>query len=212
MWELDYKYSWVPKNWCFWTVVLEKTLKSPLDCKEIQPVYPLANQPCIFIGRPDSEAEIPILWPPDVKNWLIWKDPDTGKDWRQEEKGMTDGWVASSAPGTWVWISSWSWWRTGRPGMLQSMRLQKSDTTERLNWTELMYACLLVAQSDLILCKPMDWSPADSSAYGILQTKILESVAISFPQVSSQHRDHTQISCSAGGFLTIWATSLLCII
>ena len=79
-----------PKNWYFWTVVLEKTLESPLDCKEIQPVHPKGNQSWIFTGSTDAEAEIPILWPPDVKNWLIWKDPDTGKDWRQEEKGMTE--------------------------------------------------------------------------------------------------------------------------
>ena len=90
MWELDYKESWVPKNWCFWTVVLEKTLESPLDCKEIQPVHPKGNQPWIFIGRTDTEAETPILWPPDVKSWLIWKDPDAGKDWRREEKGTTE--------------------------------------------------------------------------------------------------------------------------
>ena len=76
MWELDYKKSWALKNWCFWTVVLEKTLESPLDCKEVQPVHPKGNQSWIFIGRTDAEAEIPILWPPDVKNWLIWKDPD----------------------------------------------------------------------------------------------------------------------------------------
>ena len=90
MWEVDYKESWVPKNWCFWTVVLEKTLESPLDCKEIQPVHPKGNQFWIFIGRTDAEAEIPILWPPDVKNWLIWKDPDAGKDWRWEKKGTTE--------------------------------------------------------------------------------------------------------------------------
>ena len=89
MWELDYKESWVPKNRCFWTVVLEKTLESPLDCKEIQPVNPKGNQSWIFIGRTDAEAEALILWPPDKKNWLIWKDPDAGKDWRWEEKGMT---------------------------------------------------------------------------------------------------------------------------
>ena len=87
MWELDYKKSWVPKNWCFRTVVLEKILKSPLGCKEIQPVHPKGNQSWIFIGRTDAEAETPILWPPDIKNWLIGKDPDAGKDWRQEEKG-----------------------------------------------------------------------------------------------------------------------------
>ena len=89
MWELDYKESWVPKNWCFWTVLLEKTLESPLDCKKVQPVHPKGDQSWIFIGRTDAEAEVPVLWPPDAKNWLISKDPDSGKDWRQEEKGMT---------------------------------------------------------------------------------------------------------------------------
>ena len=91
MWELDYKESWAPKNWCFWTVVLEKTLDSPLDCKESQPVHPKGNQSWIFIESTDAEAEAPILWPPDTKSWLIGKDPDAGKDWRQEEKGMTEG-------------------------------------------------------------------------------------------------------------------------
>ena len=90
MLELDYKESWVPKNWCFWTVVLEKTLDNPLDCKEIQPVRPKRNQSWIFIGRTDAEAETPILWPPDAKNWLTGEDPDAGKDWRLEEKGMTE--------------------------------------------------------------------------------------------------------------------------
>ena len=90
MWELDYKESWAPMNWCFWTVMLEKTLKSPLDCKEFKPVNPKGNQPWIFIGRTDAEAETPIFWPPDEKNWLLGKDPDAGKDWRQEEKGMTE--------------------------------------------------------------------------------------------------------------------------
>ena len=87
MWELDHKQGWATKNWCFWTVVLERTLESPLDCKEIKPVNPKGNQSSIFIRRTDAEA--PILWPPDVKNWFIWKDPDAGKDWRREEKGMT---------------------------------------------------------------------------------------------------------------------------
>ena len=90
MWGLDRKEEWVPKNWCFWTVVLEKTLASPLDCKEIKPVYPKGNQSWIFIIRTIVEGETPILWTPDEKNWLIGKDPDAGKDWRQEEKGMTD--------------------------------------------------------------------------------------------------------------------------
>ena len=90
MWELDYKESWAPKRWCFWNVLLEKTLESPLDCKEIQPVHPKGNQFWISTGRTDAEAETPILWPPDVKHWLTWKDPDAGKDWRQEEKWMTE--------------------------------------------------------------------------------------------------------------------------
>ena len=89
-WELDYRESWVPKNWCFWTVVLEKTLESPLDCKDIQPVHPKGDQSLVFIGRTDVEAESPVLWPPAAKSWLIWKDPDAGKDWRWEEKGMTE--------------------------------------------------------------------------------------------------------------------------
>ena len=89
MWELDYKESWVPKNWYFWTVVLEKTLESPLYCKEIHPVHPKGDQSWVFIGRTDVEAETPVLWPPDAKNWLIGKDPDAGKDWRWEEKGTT---------------------------------------------------------------------------------------------------------------------------
>ena len=88
-WESDHKASWVPKNWCFWTVVLEKTLESPLDCKEMQLVHFKGNQSWIFIGRTDAEAGIPVLWLPNAKKWLIWKNPDAGKDWRQEEKGMT---------------------------------------------------------------------------------------------------------------------------
>ena len=90
MWELDYKENWVPKNWFVWTVALEKTLEISLDCKKIQPVYPKGNQSWIFIGRTDAEAETPIIWPPDEKDWLIWKDPNAVKDWRQEEKGTTE--------------------------------------------------------------------------------------------------------------------------
>ena len=90
MWELDYKESWAPKNWCFWTVVLEKTLEGPLDCKEIQLVHPKGDQSWVFIGRTDAKAETPILWPINAKNWLIWKAPDAGNDWRWEEKGMTE--------------------------------------------------------------------------------------------------------------------------
>ena len=90
MWDLDYKESWVQKNWCFWIVMLEKTLESPLDCKEIKAVNPEGNQSWIFMGRTDVEAETPIVWPPDVKRWFIWKDPDAGKDWGQEEKRVIE--------------------------------------------------------------------------------------------------------------------------
>ena len=130
MWELDYKESWAPKNWCFWTMMLEKT-ESPLDCKEIQLVYPKGDQHWIFIGRPDVEAVILIPWPPDMKNWLIYKYPDVGKDWSQEEKGMTedemvgwshwhDGCEFEEALG----VGDWPWGH------------RESDMTERLNWTE----------------------------------------------------------------------------
>ena len=146
MWELNYKESWTPKNWCFWTVVLEKTLESPLGCKEIQPVHPKGNLSWIFIGRTDAEAETPILWPPDVKSWLICKDPDDGKDWRQEEKGTTgwDGWMASPTQWVWVWVNSGRWWWTGRPGMLHSMRWQKvgHEWAPEWNWTNFILSIL----------------------------------------------------------------------
>ena len=90
MWELDCEESWAPKNWCFWTVVLEKTLESPLNCKEIQPIHPKGDWSWVFIGKTDVEAETSILWPPDGKSWFIWKDPDAGKDWRWDKKGMTE--------------------------------------------------------------------------------------------------------------------------
>jgi len=139
MWELDHKESWVQKNWCFWTVVLEKTLENPLDSEENKPVNPEGNQSWILIGRTDVEAEDPILWPLGVKNWLIGKDPDAGEDWRQEEKGTTEdemvGWQ-SLAQWMWVWVNSGSWWWTGRPGVLQSMGLQRvrQGWATELNW------------------------------------------------------------------------------
>ena len=117
----------MPKTWCFQIVVLEKTLESSLDSEEIKPVNRKGNKPWIFTGRTDAEAEAPILWPPDVKNWLIGKDPDAGKDWWQEEKWTTedDGWMASPTQQTWVWANSGKEWRTGKPGMLQSMESQR---------------------------------------------------------------------------------------
>ena len=133
MWELDYKESWAPKNWCFWTVVLERTLESPLDCKEIQPVHPKGDQSWKFIGRTDAEAETLILWPPDLKNWLTGRDPDAGKDWGQEEKWTTEDemvwWMASPTRWTGVSVSSRSWWWTGKPDVLHS-----HNWVTELNW------------------------------------------------------------------------------
>ena len=136
MWELGYKKSWALKNWCFWTVMLEKTLESPLDCKEIQPVHPKRDQSWIFIGRTDAEAETPNLWPPDVKNWLTEKDPHAGKRLKGggERNGRGwGGWMASPTQLTWVWASSRSWWWTGRPGVLRfvgSRRVRHDWATE----------------------------------------------------------------------------------
>ena len=135
MWHLDYKESWAPKNWCFWTVMLKKTLENLLDSKEIQPVHPKGNQSWMFIGRTNAEVEPPVLWPPDAKKWLIGKDPDAGKDWRREKKGTTEDEMVSPTQWTWVWINSMSWWWTGRPGMLQSMGSQ--SRTRLSDWTEL---------------------------------------------------------------------------
>ena len=127
MWELDHREGWALKSWCFWTVVLEKTLESPSDSKEIKPVNPKGNQPWIFIGGTDAEAKALILWPPDVKSWLVGKDPDGWerlKVGREGDDREWDGWMASLTQWTWLWASSRRWWRTGKPGMLQSMGLQ----------------------------------------------------------------------------------------
>ena len=127
MWVLDYKESWALKNWCFWTVVLEKTLESPVDCKEIQSDHPKGSQSWIFIGMTDVEVETPILWPPDEKNWLIGKRPWCQARLKAEEgddRGW-GGWMASLSQWTWVWVISQSWWCTGRPGLLQSLGWQR---------------------------------------------------------------------------------------
>ena len=125
MWELDCEESWALKNWCFWTVVLEKTLA--LDCREIQPVHSKGNQSWVFIGRTDAKAETPALWPPHVKSWLIKKDwcwEGLGAGGEGDDRGW-DGWMASPTQWTWVWVNSGSWWWTGRPGMLLFMGLRR---------------------------------------------------------------------------------------
>ena len=140
MWELDNKEGWVLKNWCLWTVVLGKTLDSPLDCREIKPVHPKGDHSWVFIGRTDVEAETPILWLPDVKSWLIWKYPDAGKDWGQEEKGTTE----DKMVGCHHWLNGNGFGWTQGIGDAQgglaccgSWGHKELDTTEWLNWTEL---------------------------------------------------------------------------
>ena len=164
MWELDHKESWVPKNWCFWIVVLEKTLESPLECKEIQPINPKGNQSWLFIERTDAEAEAPIVWPPVARGWLIRKDPDAGKDWRQKEKGITkdemvgwhhrlEGHEFEQAPRVgdgWGSLACCSPWGH-----------KESDMTEQMNWTEVRnshrlgkntYSYVSNKQASVVLC------------------------------------------------------------
>ena len=140
MWDLDCEESWVPKNSCFWTMVLEKILESPLDCKEIQPVHPKGNQSWMFIGRTDAEAETQILWPPDVKSWLIGKDSDAGKDWRWEEKEMTEndmvGWHHQLDGNESEWIPGVGDGQ-GRLGCCSPWDCKELDVTEWLKWMEL---------------------------------------------------------------------------
>ena len=139
--ELDCEESWVPKNWWFWSVVLEKTLESPLDYKEIQPVHPEGDQPWDFLGRTDAKAETPVLWPPHKKSWLIgnvipWCWEGLGAGGKGDDRGW-DGWMASPTQWMWVWVNSGNWWWTGRPGvrfMGSQSRTRLSDWTE-LNWT-----------------------------------------------------------------------------
>ena len=139
MWELNCEESWVPKNWCFWTVVLEKTLESPLDCKEIQPVRSKGDQPWDFFGRNDAKAETPVLWPPHVTSWTHWRRlwclEGLGAGGEGDDRGW-DGWIASATQWTWVWVNSGSCWLTGRPGVLQFMKSQRAghDWETELNW------------------------------------------------------------------------------
>ena len=138
--RVGHKESWAPENWCFWSVVWRRLLRVPWTARRSRPVHPKGNQSWIFIGRTDVEAETPILWLPDAKNWLIGKDPWCWERVRAEGEGDDrgqDGWMASLTRWTWVWVNSRSWWWTGRPGVLQSMGWQR-DTTEQLNWTELI--------------------------------------------------------------------------
>ena len=141
MWELDYKESWVPKNWCFLTVVWEKTLESPSDCKEIQPVHPKGDQSWVFLGRTDVEAETPILWPSYAKIWLIWKYPDAGRlraGGEGDDRGW-DGWMVSPTQWTWVWRTPGVGDGQGGLACCGSWDRKESDMTEQVNWTELLF-------------------------------------------------------------------------
>ena len=143
MWELNCEESWVPKNWCFWTVVLEKTLESPLDSKEIQPVHPQGDQSWIFIGRTDAEAETPVLWPPHVKSWFIWRWWEGLEAGEGDDRGW-DGWMASLTWWAWVWVTSGSWWWTGRLSVLRFMGSQRVGQ-QLTDWTEPIFAFSILA-------------------------------------------------------------------
>ena len=183
MWELDGEESWAPKNWCFRTVVLEKTLESPSDCKEIQPIHPKGDQSWVFIGETDAKAETPVLWPPDAESWLIWKDPDAGKDWGREEKGTTEdeviGWHQWQNGHEFGWTlgvgNGQGSWRAEVHGL---QRVGQDWVTE-LNW---MGAKMLVAQSCLTLCDPMEptrlfcpWNSPDKNI-GVRSHSLLQGI------------------------------------
>ena len=164
MWELDCEESWAPKNWCFWTVVSEKTLLSPLDCKEIQPVHPKGDQSWVFTGRTDAQAETPILWPPHVKSWVTGKDPDAGRDWGQEEKRTTEDEMA----GWHHWLNAHEFGWTPGVGDGQGGLAccspgghKESDTTEQLNWIELKEDAIVSTVSPEFVC----WSLTTQSDY-----------------------------------------------
>ena len=163
MWELDCEEGWVLKNWCFWTVVLEKTLGSPLDCKEIQPVHS-KDQSWVSFGRNDAKAETPVLWPPHVKSWLIGKDSDAGRDWGAGGEGDDrggDGWMASPTRWTWVWVNSGSC--DGQRSLVccSSWGHKESDMTERLNWTELNHCKLYTISFFSLNSYFHNWSPTE---------------------------------------------------
>ena len=167
VWELDHKKSWVPKNWSFWTVVLKKTLESSLDSKEIKSVNPKGNQPWLFIGRTDAEAEAPILWSPDAKNRLTGKDPDAGKYSEQEEKRLKEDEMVGWHQWTWIWANSRRSWMTGKPDVLQFLGSQRVQTwlsnlrnscftncvsfcSTAAKWISYMHTCIL-SSSDFLL-------------------------------------------------------------
>ena len=195
MWELDHKESWALKNWCFWTVVLQKTLERPLDFKEIKPVSPKGNQPWIFIGRTDAEAETSVLWPLYTKNWLIGKDSEVERltaGGEGDDRGW-DGWMASPTRWIWVWASSGSWWWIGRPGMLQAMGLQRvgHDWAIELNWCWMIYNFLkfltnILEHTDFVI----------PSSYGIVSLNYIP------------HNSHCCFNLLENSYLILHATTV----
>ena len=171
MWELDCEEGWAPKNWCFWTVVLEKTLESPLDFKEIQPVHPKGYQSRVFFGRNDAKAETPVLWIPheELSHWKkLWCWERLGAGGEGDNRGW-DGWMASLTRWTWVWVNSRSWWWTGRPGVLRFMGSQRvgHDWVTELNWTE----TVLISSTFIHLTKVCWMSPMCQGSYWVLGSK-----------------------------------------
>ena len=176
MWELDCEESWVLKNWYFWTVVLEKTLESPLDCKEMEPVDSKGDQPWVFLGRNDAKAETPVVWPPHAKSWLIGKDSDAGRDWGQEKKGMTEDEMA----GWHHWLDGCEFEWTlgvgdGQGGLAccDSWGRKKSDTTERLNWTKWRKSDLSVTVCEESLCLCVKWKRPCSHKISITPANLI---------------------------------------
>ena len=203
MWELEYKESWAPKNWCFWTVVLEKTLESPLDCKEIQPVNPKGNQSWKSLEGLMLKSKLQyfghLIWRTDSleKTLMLGKIEAGGEG---DNRGW-EVWMASLTWWTWIWVGSGSWWWTGKPGVLQSMGSQRvgHNWVTELNlqvskWVKVVQLCLTF------------YDPTDYAVHGILQAGMLEWGAFPFSRGSSQPRDQTQVSCIAGGFFTSWVT------
>ena len=195
MWELDHKESWALKNWCFWTVVLQKTLERPLDFKEIKPVSPKGNQPWIFIGRTDAEAETSILWPLYTKNWLIGKDSEVERltaGGEGDDRGW-DGWMASPTKWIWVWASSGSWWWIGRPGVLQAMGSLRvgHDWAIELNWCWMIYNLLKFLTN--ILLEHTGFVIA--SSYGIISLNYIP------------HNSHCCFNLLENSYLSLHATT-----